>query len=154
MASRGRAADYSSTAEPGRHTMAGFPHLNSNNGACLCTSACCHGKNGCICRRCSGVNHENCPAGQVRVATEQRAEREGTMQALADEGMVKDFGSKTTDFTPGMRVELHPTAYLWTHGCHFGTVVSVSRVKVTVKFDTEPDTPQPIRSRLIRQVTP
>lgn len=36
----------------GRHVPMGFPHFSSNSGLCMCLSACCHGKGGCICKGC------------------------------------------------------------------------------------------------------
>lgn len=60
--------------ERGRpHGVAGFPHLNSNTKACMCTGPCCFGKNGCMCHSCSGVGHVGCPGSRIRAHKEQAA---------------------------------------------------------------------------------
>lgn len=46
----------------------GFPHLNRNNGACMCTSGCCYGPAGCRCRSgCSGKGHTNCRRATLNI---------------------------------------------------------------------------------------
>lgn len=59
-------------ARSGRqHTAAGWPHLSSRTGACICTAACCMGTSGCRCKACSGAGHVGCARAQRRQAAEQ-----------------------------------------------------------------------------------
>lgn len=57
------------------HSGEGFPHFNARTGACMCTSPCCYGLNGCRCGGCSGVGHVGCHAAREREDKEREAEK-------------------------------------------------------------------------------
>jgi hypothetical protein len=64
--------------------------------------------------------------------------------------MSEYYGSQLSDFTTGMRVEIHPATDAWMRGDIYGAVVKIGRKYVHVKSDatgrTRPITPDLLRA--------